>query len=114
MAYRVGGEVRYSLLDSGASDLRGVMWIEAGLGAQLVRWNDGDHLDRPDVETALLFQADGFGAHHHGGAFIGFRAMFAPAPDASATSGCAGSCARSHPSSVDHSYQFVVGFDLGR
>ena len=53
--HRLGANVRYSLASFGGRDIpiRGDIWVEGGVGNQLVQWNGGGELSRRDLAFGI-------------------------------------------------------------
>jgi hypothetical protein len=121
-AHRFGVAARYSVArglwaDHGIA-ARVELWVEGGLGEQLIRWNAGGYVDRHDVSIAVGSTIGGRGEHHHGGWYLGVRATLAPpppdAPALTAPPTCAGPCdGPSRPIGIDRSILFVTGASFG-
>ncbi|HEY1558921.1 MAG TPA: hypothetical protein VGF94_29055 [Kofleriaceae bacterium] len=110
-AHRLGANARYSvarfLVAQNGIGVRGDVFVEGGLGEELIEWSGGGYLHRADVSLGAGLGVRFRGTHHHGGYQIGVRATFADPPAGYAKSGpptCAGPCdGPTRPSSLDHS-----------
>lgn len=121
LVQRVGLDARYSLGKLASEDipLRGDFWIEGGVGEELLQWQLGGEMHRPDVSFGFGGQFSGrFGrAHdHHAGLYYALKATFARAPasyaDLPAT--CAGPCdTATRPIGIDRSFLFNLGILFG-
>lgn len=61
LEHRLGGNARLTVMDwNGGRDvpLGGRLWVEGGLGRQLIHWNDGGILRRNDLAIGLGAQLD--------------------------------------------------------
>lgn len=99
LVQRIGANARYSVAKfidaSGGVGVRGDLWIEGGLGEQLIRWSGGGYLHRADISLGAGYAIQFRGPHHHGGYQLGVRVTLAAPPAAYQTSGpptCAGPC----------------------
>jgi hypothetical protein len=100
----------------GGAGLVGDFWIEAGLGEQLVRWNEGGRLHRADVSFGIGAQLGGRGTEHHGGYFLGLRvtASQTPAGYVRTEPTCAGPCdTATPPLGLDKSVLLTTGIVFG-
>lgn len=116
--HRLGVNARYSLGSFGGQSipLRGDIWIEGGLGDQLVRWDGGGELERRDLAFGFGGQMTvAIGKEHprYLGFYYAFRGLVArdpvePKDPAMAT--CAGPCDRpTGPSAYDMGAFFNFG-----
>jgi hypothetical protein len=123
--HRGGLAARYNFATLGGGrykPIQGAFWLEAGLGRQYIRWNEGGVLERDDVSF-------GFGAQFNFmigknspnpkvlGFYYAFKAMVARAPDADemAPATCGGPCDRpTGPSPYDVGAFFNMGLQFGR
>jgi hypothetical protein len=121
--HRLGVNARYSLGAFGGQSipLRGDIWIEGGLGDQLVRWDGGGELERRDLAFGFGGQMTvAFGKEHprYLGFYYAFRGTLARDPsEAKATEmpTCAGPCDRATgPSSWDVGAFFNFGVVFSR
>ena len=87
-ATRVGGALRYSFANTGATSRSGVdFWGELGVGYEHVAWRHGGMLDRPSGELAFGFDlgrrgdADARGERRTIGYFMAFRTLVAQGPE---------------------------------
>jgi hypothetical protein len=120
LVQRLGLDARYSfghfIAASAGAGLIGDLWVEAGLGEQMIRWNEGGALHRTDVSFGFGMQMGGRGPAHHGGYYLGVRATIAgspPAANSNATT-CAGPCdTATPPLELDKSILFTTGFVFG-
>ncbi len=123
--HRLGLAARYEL-----DRLRGVghgkgwrvsLWVEGGLGGQLVRWYGDGTLVRPDLELAIGGELTVRGAHRHAGVFLGLRTMLSPSPASPmmATPAVCGAVCEPRPTSlsnitgVDQSVLLTIAATLG-
>jgi hypothetical protein len=122
---RLGGAVRYSLLDTNDEQRSrgGVgidVWGELGVGVEHVAWREGGVLDRPSGEVAIGFELDGRGERtnnrrRHGGYFMAFRTHVGQGPEMDVPAVCGGPCSRAtKPSRLDTSMFFEFGLHFGR
>lgn len=121
--HRLGVNVRYSLGAFGGRSipLRGDIWIEGGLGDQLVRWNGGGELERRDLAFGFGGQMTvQIGKEHprYLGFYYAFRGLVArdpTEPKQPAVPTCAGPCDRAtSPSSWDLGAFFNFGVVFSR
>jgi hypothetical protein len=118
---RFGVDARYSVgkVASDEIPLRGDFWVEGGFGEQLVRWDRGGELHRPDLSLGFGGQFSGRFGHghdHHAGIYYALKATFAHAPTAYANlpPTCAGPCDNAtRPISIDRSFLFNLGIVFG-
>ncbi len=120
MAQRFGAMFRYDIfrgsLASGGMGLFGDLYLEAGLGEQLIRWSGGGYVHRPDVSLGFGSEFGGRGRDHHGGMSMGFRATLAAPPKGSESDAitCAGPCdGPTGPIGIDRSLLFTMDFTFG-
>lgn len=120
---RLGGLVRYALLDTAVNDDKSFgpqMWIEAGGGWQRVFWNEGGRLDRPDVVFGFGVTLDKTlgkksSSPRYIGPYFAVRGNWAQAPDMDDTPTCGGPCDKAtSPSRNDVTFSFNFGLDWGR
>jgi hypothetical protein len=121
IVHRIGANVRYSVAKLTGDDvpLRGDFWLEGGIGEQMIRWDLGGELHRPDVSFGFGGQFGGrFGREHdhHAGMYYALKVTLARAPsefsDRAPT--CAGPCdSATRPISVDRSFLFNLGIVFG-
>lgn len=97
--HRLGATARYSLAAFGGRDipLRGDIWVEGGVGNQLVRWHGGGELSRRDLAFGAGGQMTvriGRDAPKYLGFYYAFRGLVARDPVAKADTPptCAGPC----------------------
>jgi hypothetical protein len=121
--HRLGVNARYSLGAFGGRSipLRGDIWIEGGIGEQLVRWNGGGALDRRDLAFGFGGQmtvAIGREKPRYLGFYFAFRGLVARdpiEPKDPAMPTCAGPCDRpTGPSSYDMGAFFNFGIVFSR
>jgi hypothetical protein len=120
IAQRFGATGRYSIFHASGSTaglgMFGGLYVEAGLGEQLVRWSGGGYVRRPDIAFGLGTEVGTRGPYHHGGVTFGVRVTLA-SPPASAeqnTSTCAGPCdGPTPPLGIDRSILFTLDFTFG-
>lgn len=94
-------------------------WAEGGVGTERIAWSEGGKLYRPDVALGFGFEVDGRGWRQpkprHFGAYVGFRAVLARAPDDDRPAMCEGPCSiATPPSRNDVSLYFHFGLHWGR
>lgn len=119
---RIGGALRYSLVNNGSHTSFGVdFWGELGVGYEHVAWRQGGVLDRPSGEIAIGFEVDARGdekrpgRRRHLGWFMAFRTLFAEGPEMEGPAVCGGPCDRAtKPSRLDLSMFWEVGLHWGR
>jgi hypothetical protein len=124
--HRFGVAARYDLDQlrrvAHGKGLRLELWVEGGLGAQLIRWYGDGNLVRPDLELAIGGELTIRGAHRHAGVFIGVRTLLSPTPDPvmATPAACAATCeSPGRPTSltglhgVDQSVLLTVAVNLG-
>jgi hypothetical protein len=119
---RVGGVVRYSLLDLNRerSPLSTDFWVEGGVGRQHIAWNRGGTLERWDGIAGFGLQLNGkldrkTGQPRYFGPYFAFRANVARAPDSPMEPTCSGPCDKATRSSrADVSMFFHFGLNWGR
>ncbi len=122
-AQRFGLEARYSVISAtgacnqdAACAYRTDLWLEAGIGEQVISWSGGGRLSRPDVGFGLGWSIGGRGKEHHGAYFLEVRATLARSPSSpgSTTPTCAGPCdTATPPVNIDHSILFTTGATFG-
>jgi hypothetical protein len=107
---RLGLFVRYSparfLEATGGIGVRGDIFIDGGVGEQLVMWSGGGYLHRADISIDAGFSIRFRGPHHHGGYSLAARLTLASQPDGAPTppAACAGPCdGPSRPLQIDRS-----------
>jgi hypothetical protein len=120
MAQRFGLSARYSLgrfsTAAGGMAMTGDIWVEAGLGEQLIRWNAGGELHRMDISLGVGTSFGARGLHHHGAYYMAVRATIAHSPPSydSDVPTCAGPCdTATPPLGLDKSILFVTGIVFG-
>lgn len=120
-AQRLGANARYSLarflVAENGVGVRGDVFVEGGLGEELIEWSGGGYLHRADVSVGAGLGIRFRGTRHHGGYQLGVRATFADPPAGYAKSGpptCAGPCdGPTRPSSLDHSVLATITVVFG-
>jgi hypothetical protein len=97
--HRLGANVRYSIAAFGGHDvpIRGDIWLEGGVGNQLVQWNGGGELSRRDLAFGAGGQMTvriGRDKPNYLGFYYAFRGLVAQDPEAKANipPTCAGPC----------------------
>ena len=108
---RVGLFARYSparfLEAQGGVGVRGDIYVDGGIGEQLVLWSGGGYLHRTDISIDAGFSIRFRGTHHHGGYSLAARITLASPPDGTpqpTTAMCAGPCdGPSKPLAIDRS-----------
>lgn len=96
--------------------VRGDIFVEGGIGEQLIEWSGGGYLHRTDISLGAGFSIQFRGPHHHGGYYLGARVVLADPPSgAQMPTGatCAGPCdGPSQPIQIDRSVEgmFTVIF----
>ena len=118
---RVGLDARYSVAKIVGEEvpLRGDFWLEGGFGEQVIRWELGGELHRPDVSFGFGGQFSArFGEHHdhHVGVYYAFKALLAhgPASYVNSPPTCAGPCdTATRPIGIDRSLMFNFGLVFG-
>ncbi|HTR54037.1 MAG TPA: hypothetical protein VMJ10_25260 [Kofleriaceae bacterium] len=111
VVHRLGANARYSvgrfLVAEGGIGVRGDLWLEGGLGEELIEWSGGGYLHRADVSIGAGAGIRFRGTQHHAGYQLGVRATFAEPPAGYmpvTTPTCAGPCdAPTIPHALDHS-----------
>ncbi|MEZ4399629.1 MAG: hypothetical protein R3B06_06405 [Kofleriaceae bacterium] len=120
--HRLGANARYSLASFGGRNvpLRGDIWIEGGVGNQLVQWHGGGELSRRDLAFGVGGQMTArIGGDRHPnylGFYYAFRGLVArdPFPSKDMPT-CAGPCdTPTGPSSWDTGAFFNVGLVFSR
>jgi hypothetical protein len=122
--HRLGGMGRYALGEIGGGDtvpLQGQLWVEGGLGRELIRWDKGGKLGRNDVAFGVggelnvmarrRTRPSVFSIHY------AFRMSVAREPSSSRVemATCGGPCdAPTKPSPWDLGLFFNVGLSWGR
>jgi hypothetical protein len=121
--HRLGANVRYSVGAFGGAriPIRGDIWIEGGVGSQLIRWNGGGELERRDLAFGFGGQMTvriGRDKPRYLGFYYAFRGLvardpFEPKDPVPAT--CAGPCDRpTGPSDYDIGAFFNFGLVFSR
>lgn len=121
--HRVGVDVRYSigtLTSSGIhAAVRGDVWVEAGVGAEVVVPGEGDARHRPDVSVGLGGQFSarlGDRRDRKLGIYYAMKATFAHGDTAgmARAATCAGPCDRATPPlAIDRTVMFDLGVLFG-
>jgi hypothetical protein len=121
--HRLGANLRYSLGAFGghAVPIRGDIWLEGGIGDQLVRWNGGGELERRDLAFGFGGQMTvQMGKEHprYLGFYYAFRGLLARDPSEvkePVMPTCAGPCDRpTGPSAWDLGAFFNFGLVFSR
>jgi hypothetical protein len=121
--HRLGVNARYSVAAFGGRSIpiRGDIWIEGGLGDQLVRWNGGGELERRDLSFGFGGQMTvAIGKHkpRYVGFYYAFRGLVARdpiTPKQPTMPTCAGPCDRpTWPSEWDLGAFFNFGVVFSR
>lgn len=119
--HRLGVSARYSVGAFGGKSVpvRGDVWIEGGLGHQLVLWHDGGRLGRKDISLGLGAQATfkiGGDRPRYVGVYYAVKAFVAQAPERKDDAPmCAGPCDEATgPSPYDVGIYFNFGVPFGR
>ena len=94
-------------------------WAEGGVGTERIAWSEGGKLYRPDLALGFGVEVDGRGWRQprprHFGAYVGFRAVLARAPEDDRPAMCEGPCTvATPPSRNDVSLYFHFGLHWGR
>jgi hypothetical protein len=99
MVQRFGLLARYSparfIEANGGVGVRGDIFVEGGVGEQLIDWSGGGYLHRSDIELGAGISIQFRGPHHHGGYFIGVKVAMASPPsgaEMATAATCAGPC----------------------
>lgn len=122
--HRLGLNARYNLIQFGGGTrfpVQGAFWLEAGIGRQIVRWNEGGRLTRDDLGLGFGVQSD-FRLNRdrpnsrYLGFYYAFRTTISEAPvDPMAPMTCDGPCDEpTGPAPYDLSLLFNVGVSFGR
>ena len=120
--HRFGLALRYSLFEvftpchtDWPCGFRTDLWLEGGVGEQLIQWDAGGQLHRPDVSLGLGWSIGGRDDSRHEAYFIAVRATLSrPPAGVSNTPTCAGPCdTPTPPVNVDRSILFTTGFVFG-
>lgn len=97
--HRLGANVRYSIAAFGGRDvpIRGDIWLEGGVGNQLVQWNGGGELSRRDLAFGAGGQMTvriGRDKPNYVGFYYAFRGLMArdPVKNDNVPPTCAGPC----------------------
>lgn len=124
MMHRGALNARYNVGEIGGSrdiPLRGVFWVEGGLGRHVVQWYDGGKLTRSDVGLGFGGQLDfRLGRREQPnifGFYYAFRATVARSPEADLDlpATCAGPCDEATPPSPnDLGLFFNMGIEWGK
>ena len=121
--HRLGANLRYSVGAFGGTSvpIRGDIWLEGGVGSQVVRWNGGGELERRDLSFGFGGQmtvALGKDKPRYLGFYYAFRGLVARDPFESkqpAMPTCAGPCDHpTGPSSWDYGAFFNFGLVFSR
>lgn len=120
--HRLGVSARYSVAAFGGRrdvPVRGDVWLEAGLGRQLVQWHEGGRLARNDLSFGLGAQATfkiGRERPRYVGVYYAVKAFVAEAPERKDDEPmCAGPCdVATGPSPYDFGIYFNFGVPFGR
>jgi hypothetical protein len=120
LSHRIGVANRYSFvkLESGEGISRwfGELWLEAGTGVQIARWDRGGTFVRPDVSFGIGMQgARRASAARRGGAYVALRVQLARRTDIDSPPTCSAPCTMASPpaSWTDRSALLHVGFLFG-
>ena len=120
--HRVGANARYSVAAFGgrAVPIRGDIWLEGGVGSQLVQWNGGGELSRRDlafgVGGQMTVRIAGGKRPNYLGFYYAFRGLLArdPFPNKDMPT-CAGPCdTPTGPSAWDTGAFFNFGVVFSR
>jgi len=118
---RAGATARVQIADVAKRDspVGLEFWAEGGVGTERIAWSEGGKLYRPDVALGFGFEIDGRGWREprprHFGAYVGFRAIVARAPEDDRPAMCEGPCTvATPPSRNDVSLYFHFGLHWGR
>ena len=119
-AHRLGVNARYSvarfLEASSGIGVRGDLFVEGGVGEELIEWAGGGYLHRADISLGTGAGIRFRGTHHHGGYGLSVRATIAEPPAGYmpvTMPTCAGPCdAATVPHALDYSIlgAFTVSF----
>ena len=123
--HRFSAMARYALGEIGGGDdvpLQGQLWVEGGLGRELILWDKGGKLGRNDVALGIGGQLDVMARRHSPhpnvfGLFYAFRLVVAREPhtDKVEMATCGGPCDEpTKPSPWDLGLFFNVGLSWGR
>lgn len=125
LLHRVGLNARYSFAEFGGGRkiVKGAFWLEAGLGRQMINWDEGGRLSREDVGLGFGIQTNfKIGRHKPNPKIIGFyyafRATVAESPGSDKMPEgppvCGGPCDEpTQPSPYDVGMFFNVGLTWG-
>jgi hypothetical protein len=123
--HRFGLNARYNFVDFGGghrTPIQGAVWLEGGLGRQIINWNEGGRLTRDDLALGFGVQTNfRISKRDKKPKFIGvhyaFRATIARSPvaDEMAPATCGGPCDEpTGPSPYDLGLFFNMGVTFGR
>ncbi|HUJ57453.1 MAG TPA: hypothetical protein VLX92_03145 [Kofleriaceae bacterium] len=95
----------------------GTLWLEAGAGEEIIDWDKGGALHRPDLALGIGVTG-GYRTGHgnRGGIVLGFRVLFAERTDLDQTSAtCSAPCTEATRPAAwgDRSYLFDLGITFG-
>lgn len=123
IAHRLGIAARYaiakasSVAEVGEPQVIGELWLEAGAGEQLVQWDKGGLLERPEFTLGVGMQTSArTKALHRGGMSISFRVGFARRTDLDgAAATCSAPCTQATPPAAwsDRSYALDLTYVFG-
>ena len=123
--HRLGVTGRYSFAKaesapgSLAEDMQmlGELWLEGGVGEEIIQWDRGGTFERPDLALGIGMQGMlRTSADRRGGVFFAFRVHFARRTDLDGLGPtCSAVCTQATPPSQwsDRSYMFETGFVFG-
>ena len=95
----------------------GELWLEGGVGEDIISWDNGGVMRRPDVVLGIGVTGALHVLHRRGGIDLGFRVAFGRRTDLDgAASLCSAPCTQATPPATwgDRSYLFQVGLAFGR
>jgi hypothetical protein len=116
LVHRLGGHARWSFSRMGARDAGFDLYVEGGLGTQVIRWDAGGVWTRPDLALGLGMAGWGAGRREHGGFSVGLRVHLAHRSDVGlGPPACGGPCdAPTRPTSFDRSFLFDMTLLFGK
>ncbi len=121
LMHRFGLAARYDFLRadtwSDEATTGGVVWFEGGVGEEIIDWDKGGVLRRPDLSLGFGLQgAVRTSATRRGGIDLSFHIQFAHRTDLDhAASVCSAPCTQATPPAAwgDRAYLFDLGFVFG-
>jgi hypothetical protein len=118
---RIGLTGRYSVFTGGEHDVSVDVWVEGGVGRELVRWDGGGELTRDDAAIGFGVQPRFRAKRGEGGSqanvfgyLLALRMFVANDPGGKTGPTCAGPCDRPTRAGRDIGFLFNWSFTFGR